>query len=56
MVLRGHRTIHMYLISRFPIMIAQTIEFPTILVMTSMDVNVVITTSANSDITEGCQI
>ena len=46
----------MYLMSRFLMMAAQTIAFPTILVTISMNVNVVMTTSADSDMTEGCQL
>ena len=45
----------MHLTSRFLIMTAQTREFPTMPVITSMDVTVVMATSAGSDMTEGCQ-
>ena len=46
----------MYLISRFLIMTTQTKEFPTILVTISIQVTVVMATSADSDMIEDCQI
>ena len=42
----------MYLISRFLLMMAQTREFPTMHVMMSMDVSVVMATSADWDMIE----
>ena len=44
-----------YLICRFLFMIAHTREFPVMDAMMNMDCKVVMATSADMDITEGCQ-
>ena len=47
------RCLGMYLMSRFRITTAQTRQFPTMLVMMSMDVTVVMAMSADADMSEG---